>query len=204
MHPFFDKSIEYLKGVGPPRADILRKELQIATYGNLLFHFPFRYVDRSRFYKVKEVTDDTTWVQIRGRITAFQSFGEKRTTRLVASLRDETGIVELVWFQGITWVKEMLRTGVEYVIFGKPSVFNGKINFVHPEIELYSETQQQQGFNTQPFYNTTEKARARGLDSKGILRLQKTLIQQLPPYLPESLPDSVISPFKMLSLGKHW
>ncbi|MBK9048735.1 MAG: ATP-dependent DNA helicase RecG [Bacteroidetes bacterium] len=200
MHPFFDKSIEYLKGVGPPRADILRKELQIATYGNLLFHFPFRYVDRSRFYKGREVTDDTTWVQIRGRITAFQSFGEKRTTRLVASLRDETGIVELVWFQGITWVKEMLRTGVEYVIFGKPSVFNGKINFVHPEIELYSETQQQQGFNTQPFYNTTEKARARGLDSKGILRLQKTLIQQLPPYLPESLPDSVISPFKMLSL----
>jgi ATP-dependent DNA helicase RecG len=200
MHPFFDKPIAYLKGVGPPRAEILQKELGIFTYGNLLFHFPFRYIDRSRFYKISEINDDSSWIQIKGRIVSFQSFGDKRTTRLVASFKDETGTIELIWFQSIKWVRDMLQTQTEYVVFGKPSVFNGKWNFVHPEIEKFAPPVQGQTFQSQPFYSTTEKARNKGLDSKGILRLQKTLLLQLPASITETLSPSVTEPFRMLPL----
>ena len=130
MPHYLESSIEYLKGVGPNRGDLLKKELGIFTFGDLLQYYPFRYVDRSRFYKVNEVTEDIAYVQLKGTITRITSVGEKRTTRLIANFKDETGSIELVWFQSIKWMREALKAGTIYIVFGKPTVFNGKFNIV--------------------------------------------------------------------------
>ncbi len=200
MQSFFDTPIEYLKGVGPLRGEILKKELQIFTYNDLLYTFPFRYVDRSKFYKIADIKDDSSWIQVKGKITNISTAGEKRFMRLIATLRDETGVIELVFFKGIKWIAETLQPGMEYVIFGKPSEFNGKFNFVHPEMDLSTLKPDAINITLQPFYSSTEKSKLKGLDSKGILKLQKTLMQQLPATMGETLPASIIETFRMLSL----
>lgn len=200
MSSFFDTPIEYLKGVGPQKGEILRKELQIFNFRDLLYHFPFRYVDRSKLYQVAEIHDDSVYVQLKGKITHINTLGEKRAARLVATFRDETGTIELVWFKGIKWIKESLKPGVDYILFGKPSEFNGKYNFVHPELELVSADPGPISVALQPFYNTTEKCKARFIDSKAILKLQKNLLQQLPPVINESLPNSILHAFKLVSI----
>ncbi len=200
MQSFFDTKIEFLKGVGPQRGEILRKELGIFTFNDLLYTFPFRYVDRSKFYKIADIKDDSAWIQVKGKITNITTAGEKRSQRLIATLRDESGAIELVFFKGIKWIQEMLLPGMEYIIFGKPSEFNGKYNFVHPEMDLASVKPDTININLQPFYSSTEKCKTRGLDSKGILRLQKSLLQQLPKAMSESLPQEVIDAFRMLPL----
>lgn len=200
MSSFFDTPIEYLKGVGPQKGEILRKELQIFNFRDLLYHFPFRYVDRSKFYRVAEVLDDSVYVQLKGKITHINTLGEKRAARLVATFRDDSGSVELVWFKGIKWIKESLKPGVDYILFGKPSEFNGKYNFVHPELELVSAEPGPISVALQPFYTTTEKCKARFIDSKAILKFQKNLLQQLPPVINESLPDSILHAFKLVSI----
>jgi ATP-dependent DNA helicase RecG len=200
MVGFFDNPIEFLKGVGPVRGEILKKELGIFRNVDLLQHFPFRYVDRSKFYAIKEVNDDTAWIQIKGRLINLSTIGQKPSVRLVATLRDETGTIELVWFKGIKWLSDSLKPGLEYVVFGKPSEFNGKFNFVHPEMDPVGAQTETVNINLQPFYSSTEKCKLRGLDSKGIRKIQKTLLELLPETVPETLPEKIIIALKMLPL----
>ncbi len=191
-------SIEYLKGVGPVRADVLKKELKIFTFSDLLSNFPFRYVDRSKFYKVNEVKSDAAWVQIKGHIKGLQKIGKPRGGRLVAYLEDDTGRIELVWFRGIQWMINSISQNEEYVVFGKPNLFNGKLNIPHPELEAVSEFQIHLGDKLQPFYNSTEKLKSKGLDSRGIGKIMKTLMIQVQGHIPETLSEDVKSKLKLI------
>lgn len=192
MHDVLATPIEFLKGVGPQRAELLRTELNIVTYGDLLQHFPFRYVDRSRFHKVKELQEEMPQAQLRGMLGAVRMVGEKQGRRLVSSLTDDTGTVELVWFKGARWLQSSLKPGHEYVLFGKPSVFKGRFNFPHPEMELAVTWEQGLEAALQPVYSTTEKLNAKGLGSRPIWKLQKTLIAQLAGQLPETLSHELV------------
>lgn len=190
--------IEYLKGVGSQRAEILKKDLGISTYENLLYYYPFRYIDRTRFYKIRELDPELPAIQIIGRVISKELVGEKNTKRFVARLKDETGVMELVWFQGIRWIEKMIEVGSVYIIFGKPTVFNGHFSISHPEIELYKPGQINKGnICLQPVYSSTEKLKQFGLDTKGIQRLQATLIDQVIRYVEESIPDYILKKYKL-------
>ena len=183
---FFDSPIEYLKGVGPQRAEVLKKEFNIHTFLDLIQYYPFRYVDRSRFFKVNELTEDMSYIQLKGTLVHVTSVGQKRATRLTAQFRDETGTIELVWFKGIPWLRDSLKAGLPYIVFGKPSSFNNKINIVHPEMELITPEVENRVLGFQGIYGTSEKAKARGIDSKAIFKMQKTLSALLPVQIPET------------------
>ncbi len=200
LHSFFQNPIEYTKGVGPQRAEVLKKELGIFTTGDLLFHFPYRYVDRSRFYKINELTEDMQYVQLRGKIISVKSFGNKRATRITAVFKDESGMMDLVWFQGITWVRDTIKAGVDYVVFGKPTVFNNRLNIVHPEIETFEKFDAQTMGSFQPVYSTTEKCKTKGLDSKGIMRLVRGVLNILPGEISETLPHHFFQTLKLMPL----
>ncbi len=202
--PYLQTAIEYLKTVGPLRADVLKKELNIFTIQDLLTHFPFRYVDRSRFYKISELNDDLPYIQLRGTIKVIKSFGAKRTTRLQAEFIDPSGSIDLAWFQGITWVRENIKAGIDYVIFGKPTRFNGRINIVHPEIETFAKFSEQQLTGFQPVYSTTEKCKAKGLDSRGIMRLTRTALANMPAFIPETLPVDMLTKLQLMPLREAW
>jgi ATP-dependent DNA helicase RecG len=185
-----DSPIEYLKGVGPQRGELLRAELGIATFSDLLQHFPFRYIDRSRFHTVKEIStapEEHAQVQLRGRISAPRAVGEKQARRLTATFTDATGSMELVWFKGLKWVQQSIKPGEEYIAFGKPGAFKGKVNLPHPELELASTWDSGIESALQPVYPTTEKLTARGLTSRAIWKLQKALLPQINGQLPETL-----------------
>jgi ATP-dependent DNA helicase RecG len=182
-----DSPIEFLKGVGPQRGELLRAELGITTFGDLLFHFPFRYIDRSRFHRVREITDDLQQVQLRGVLSQPYLVGEKQARRMVATLTDPTGSIDLVWFKGIRWLQGSLKPGQEYIVFGRPGSFKGKANLPHPELELASTWDQGLDATLQPVYSTTEKLTAKGLTSRAIWKLQKALLPQIAGHLPETL-----------------
>jgi ATP-dependent DNA helicase RecG len=196
----FQTPIEYLKGVGLSRADVLKKELQIYNFEDLLRHFPYKYIDRTRFYKVKDIQPDMPYVQVLARLTKKEIIGEKRTKRLVAQAHDDTGPIELVWFQGIKWVEKMLVPGKVYVIFGKPGFFNNKAQMAHPEMELYIPGMQQQKGNLmlQPAYNSTEKLKQFTLDSKGLQKLIAALLEQHAKDIHENLPAYILNSFKLV------
>ena len=181
------------------KAEVLRKELGIFTQGDLLHHYPFRYVDRTKFYTVKEANANLPYIQIKGTITSLIVRGEKRRKYLAGRFEDKTGFLELRWFQGIKWITANLKLNTEYVLFGKPTEFNGMINIVHPELELISEAQQTISSVMQPVYSTTEKLKLKGLDSKGLLRLQKNLHSILPKELSETLPQHVLNEFRFFN-----
>ena len=153
--------IEYLKGVGPARAEVLRNELRITRFRDLLEYFPFRYVDRSKFYSIAEIKDDYTYIQLKGTLLNVQKLGKPRSMRLVALLRDDSGMIELVWFKGVKWIEQKLTPGTEYVVFGKPNYFNGKYNIPHPEIETAAEQSATIEEKLQPFYSSTEKLKGK-------------------------------------------
>ncbi len=186
MHPL-DSPIEYLKGVGPQRGELLRAELGIATFRDLLFHFPFRYVDRSRFHRIADITEELPQVQLRGKLGVIKTIGEKQGRRLVASFSDGTGTIELVWFKGIRWLQGSLKPGDEYIVFGKPTFFRGKPNIAHPELELAGAWEQGLEAALQPVYSTTEKLNAKGLTSRAIWKLLKVLLPQVAGVVPETL-----------------
>ena len=192
VHSFLETPIEYLKGVGPQRGELLRKELNIATFGDLLLHYPFRYVDRSRFQLVREINEELPNVQLRGTLSDIKTIGEKQAKRLVAKLTDASGSIELVWFKGIRWLQPVLKEGVEYIVFGKPTLYRDKFNFAHPEIEAAVQWQQAGQAQLQPVYSTTEKAGAKGLNSRGIWKLQQALLTQLAGQIPETLTDELL------------
>jgi ATP-dependent DNA helicase RecG len=195
-----DTTIEFLKGVGPKRAEILQKELGIYTYAQLLSTYPFRYIDRTRFYKVNELNPDLPYVQILGRITGKETIGEKHKKRIVARLTDETGTIELVWFQSLKWVEENLMRGKVYIAFGKPTVFNGSYTISHPELENYPRPATVTGNLTlQPVYNSTEKLKKFSLDSKGIQKLQALVIEQCLPEIKETIPAYILDKYRMIN-----
>jgi ATP-dependent DNA helicase RecG len=195
----FQTPIEYLKGVGLARAEVLKKELQIYNFEDLLRHFPYKYIDRTRFYKIKDIQPDMPYVQVLARVTQKELLGEKHTKRLIVQAKDDTGFIELAWFQGIKWVEKMLVPGKVYVIFGKPGFFNGKTQMSHPEMELYNPGAQQQKGNLtlQPAYNSTEKLKQFTLDSKGLQKLIAGLLEQTARDIHENLPTYILNRFKL-------
>lgn len=198
MVNLLDTPVEYLKGVGPLRAEILRKETGIRTFGELLLYYPFRYVDRSKFYTVAEVNTDTAWLQLKGKITGMQTLGTGRAQRLVMNFRDNTGEIELVWFQGVKWIKDKVKPGKEFIIFGKPNYFNGRYNFTHPDIEPADEEILIQNEPLQPYYPTSEKLKSRGFTPKNFARIMRNLLQQVQYAIPETLNQNLLSALKLM------
>ncbi len=196
---YLDTPIEYLKGVGPKRAELLRAELEISSFNDLLYFFPFRYIDRSRFHTIREVHGDMPYVQIRGTISDIQLHGKQRTTRMTATLRDATGTMELVWFRGFKWLKDAFKPGVEYIVFGKPVPFGPRFNIAHPEIEPVTPGAINQSSAMQPVYNSSEKLKSRGLDSKGIGKLVKNLLTLGKRHIFETLPAGMLSSVKLMT-----
>ncbi|WP_258102909.1 ATP-dependent DNA helicase RecG [Marinoscillum sp. MHG1-6] len=197
MPGFFERSIEYLKGVGPQRAELLKKELQIFTFADLIEHYPFRYEDRTRFYQIREINENLSSAQIIGRFISFQTVGTGRKQRLVGIFADETGTIELVWFQGVKWVQSKLTIGQEYVVFGKPARFGQKYSIAHPEVELLT-AGNKQGAYLQPVYNTTEKLKTRFVDSKAIMKMMKMLFVEAVNHINETLPPNIIERYKLM------
>jgi ATP-dependent DNA helicase RecG len=196
---FLDTPIEYLKGIGPQRAEVLKSELGLFLFRDLLTHYPFRYVDRTKFQSVREVSEDMPYVQLRGVIESLMTVGVKRGQRLVAQFRDNTGTIELVWFQGHKWMADKLKTQTEYIVFGKPNIFNGRFNIAHPEIELASIADAKQRSVFQAVYSSTEKLKAKGFDSEGLRRLTGQLVSQITPdKIEENLSDELLQDFKLL------
>lgn len=196
---FLQTKIEYLKGVGPQRAEVLRKELGIDTFGDLLQHFPFRYVDRSKFHSVASLSEDLPYVQVKGVLSRITVHGGKRPSRMTASLSDGTGTMELVWFQGIRWVKESLKPNAEYIVFGRPGFFNGRFNMIHPEMELSAMAERQAGGALTGVYSATEKCRTRSLDSKGLQKLIRTLLSGMTAPVAETLSSDILSRYKLMA-----
>lgn len=193
-----DTPIEYLKGVGPARADVLKKEIGIHRFNDLLNYFPFRYVDRSKYYKIKDINSDSTYIQLKGRLSSIQLLGKPRSERLVAFLQDDTGIIELVWFKGAKWMINKLTTNENYIVFGKPTLFNGKYNIPHPEIELESTQKEDLGENLRPYYSSTDKLKSKGLNSKGISKITRNLLIQVKESIYETLSNEIIEKLKLI------
>ena len=191
MSAFFDTPVEYLKGVGPQRAALLNKELNIYTYGDLIQHYPFRYEDRTRFYTIEEINSDMPYVQLRGKITGKDIVGGGPRRRMVCYFQDETGQLELVWFQGISWIDEKIRTGIEYIVFGKPSKFGNHFSIAHPEIDVPSAAAEKSGL-LQPVYSITERLRLKRLDSKMLSKLIHDLLILSRDKIRETLPENIL------------
>src|SRR5688572_3885334 len=164
MGNLFDTPIEFLKGIGPQRAALINKELNIFTFADLIQHYPFRYEDRTKFYRVTELSEDLPFVQVKGMIRKKELIGSGFKKRLVAHLSDGSGEIELVWFQGINWINDKIKPGSEYVVYGKPSRFGHRFNIAHPEIDVVTENAENGG-SIQPVYPLTEKLRAKHIDS---------------------------------------
>ncbi|MFM8913646.1 MAG: ATP-dependent DNA helicase RecG, partial [Flammeovirgaceae bacterium] len=143
---FFDTSIEFLKGVGPQRAALFQKELNIFTFGDLIQHYPFRYEDRTRFYQVTDINETMPSVQLKGRITEFEVVGAGNRKRLVGYFTDGVGELELVWFQGINWVLQKVKPQQEYIVFGKPNRYGTTLSIAHPEIDIVTEKKEKGGY----------------------------------------------------------
>ena len=195
---FVDTPIEFLKGVGPTRAQLLQRELDIYTYGDLLEYFPFRYVDRSQTSSIRDINIDEPYVVLRGTIFDMHTVGSGKSTRLSAQLRDATGQIELVWFQGIKWIRESLKPDTEYVVMGKPTVFNGHINIAHPDLER-ADHEGASNIKYIPIYSSTEKLKSKGLNTKGIAKLTELLLRSAAGRIPETLPYYVIEKYKLPS-----
>ena len=195
------RSLMYLPGVGPKKAEILRKEAGISSYEDLLFYFPYKYIDRSRFYKVSEITGNMPYIQLKGRILYYDTVGEGRTRRLVAKFTDGTGTIDLVWFKGLNYVTDKYKTGTEYIVFGKPTEFGHIYNIPHPDIDPVDQADQVAAGLT-PFYNTSEMMKKSFLNSRAIQNLQYTLLSSLNWNLPETLPADVLSRIRMMPLNE--
>ncbi len=195
---FVDTPIEFLKGVGPARAQILKSELDISTYGDLLEYFPYRYVDRSQTTTIRNINIDEPYVVLRGTIFDLHTVGNGKSTRLSAMLRDETGQIELVWFQGLKWIRESLKPDTEYIVMGKPNIFNGHINIAHPDIER-ADRENNSNLKYIPIYSSTEKLKAKVLHTKGIAKLTEQLLRMAAGRIPETLPQNIIEKYKLPS-----
>ena len=197
MVGFFETPVEYLKGVGPQRSALLNKELNIFTFGDLIQYYPFRYEDRTKFYSVNSLNDEMSYVQLKGSVKKKEIIGVGAKKRLVVQFEDETGTIELVWFQGIKWMLEKIKPGVEYIVFGKPALFGKKFNIAHPEIEVLT-PQNSAGGHFHPVYPLTERLRSRYIDSKAISKLQQELLVLAKDKIRETLPVDILKQFKFI------
>lgn len=200
MQEFLDTDITYLQGVGPKRAELLNKELSIYTFRDLLYYFPYKYIDRTKFYKVAELDPDLPFVQIRGFIKGYYNDGQGKNKRLVADFSDDTGSIRLVWFRGGKWITGSYVPGVEYIVFGKPTVFNGIVNIIHPEIEASGKVAERLNSALQAQYSTTEKLKNQFLTSKTISKLIGMLLKQIKFRIPETLPPQIVTKYKLADL----
>ncbi len=197
---FLDTNITYLSGVGPKRAELLNKELSVFTFRDLLYYFPYKYIDRTRFYKIAELDPDLPFVQIKGIIKGYSTEGHGVGKRLVADFQDDTGTLKLVWFKGGKWITGSFSPGVEFIVFGKPGVFNGIINIIHPEIEAADKMAERLNSALQAQYSTTEKLKNQFVSSKTISKLIGNMLKQVKIRLPETLPVYLVSRFKLMEL----
>ena len=191
--------IDYLKGVGPNRADLLRSELGIQTYQDLINLFPNRYIDRTKYYKINQLERNNAEVQIVGQISGFREVAQKRGKRLVADFKDDTGTMELVWFRGQKWIRESLKTGKTYVIFGKTNWYSGKFSMPHPELELQAEHQKNLRSAMQAIYPSTEKLSNKGITNRAIAKIMQQLFLETKGRFSESLSDAVRNELKLIS-----
>ena len=199
MFDLASRDIKYLSGVGPQRASVLNKELGIYSLHDLLYYFPYKYVDRSRIYYIHEIDGTMPYIQLRGEILSFETIGEGRQRRLVAHFSDRTGVVDLVWFQGIKFLVGKYKVHQEYIVFGKPTVFNGRINIAHPDIDDASELKLST-MGLQPYYNTTEKMKRSFLNSHAIEKMMGAVVQQIREPLPETLSPSILAEHHLMPL----
>lgn len=198
-YSFLDTPVEYLKGVGPKRAELLRKELNIDCFHDLLTYFPFRYIDKSKVFKIQDIKSDLAYVQLRGKIKNMQLLGQGRGKRLTACFYDESGRIELVWFKGFKWLKGKFDPEIVYTVFGKPSIFNNKFNIPHPEIDEEKPEQESLGEKFQAVYSSTEKLKSIGLGSKGFNKIFSNLIKKSKNNIPENLSDEILAGYNFIS-----
>lgn len=200
MFDLSTRDIKYLQGVGPQRAAILNKELNIYSFRDLLYYFPYKYVDRSRLYYIHEIDGNMPYIQLKGQVLSFETIGEGRQRRLVGHFSDGTGVVDLVWFQGLKFVMGRYKAHEEYIVFGKPTVFNGRINIAHPDIDPAEElTLLSMGL--QPYYNTTEKMKRSNLNSHALEKLMKNLFGALQKdIIEETLSPQLVAQHRLMSL----
>jgi len=198
-YTFLETPIEYLKGVGPKRAEVLKKEAAVYSFHDLLTYYPFRYIDKSKLYLIKDIKSDAAYVQLQGEIRDTQMIGGGRAKRMTAYLYDPSGRIELVWFKGFKWLKGKFIPGITYTVFGKPSVFNNKFNIAHPEVEEAENTQSTFNEKFQAVYSTTEKLKSIGLGSKGFNKIFRNLITSSKQNIPENLIPQIIDQYKFLS-----
>jgi len=195
-----DTPMTYLKGVGPKRAEALQKELSMRVGRDLIQHFPYRYVDKTQFHQIKDIRNEEDTVQLRGILRRIYTTGEGRKKRLVGRLRDDTGVMELVWFKGVHYLEKSLQVGSEYIVYGKVNNFNGQINIPHPDMELVENRPKKTASTFAPVYSSTDKLGRVGLDAKGIRKVMQTLMERLTPGdIPENLPDYLLQKFKFPS-----
>lgn len=199
MFDLTTRDIKYLSGVGPQKAAVLNKELEIYSLHDLLYYFPYKYVDRSRIYYIHEIDGNMPYIQLKGKILGFETFGEGRQRRLLAHFSDGTGVVDLVWFQGIKYVTNKYKLYEEYIVFGKPTVFNGRINVAHPDIDSPADLKLS-SMGLQPYYNTTEKMKRSFLNSHAIEKMMATVIGQIQEPLSETLSPKLIADHHLMSL----
>ncbi len=202
MADLLQTDIKFLTGVGPKRADLLNRELNIHTFEDLLNHFPYRYIDRSRFYKISEINSQLPYIQIRGRIISLEVTGPRYKKRLVAKFSDDTGTIELVWFRGVSWIRETIKKDRVYVAFGKPNLHGRQLNLVHPELEEAEKYEKQLSSGLQAMYSTTEKLKNNYLTSRTIQKLITTLYQTQKPAVQETLPGYLIEKLNFPSLDR--
>jgi ATP-dependent DNA helicase RecG len=194
------QDIKYLPGIGPKKAEILNDDIAVYSFEDLLFYFPYKHVDRSRFYKINEVTPDLPYIQITGKITGFSSIGEGFKKRLVAKFTDGTGVIELVWFKGAKWIQQSYKIGTDYVVYGKPNLFGSRINIPHPEIDEAVKQEQSLKSALQPFYNTSERMKDFFLTSRKLHQLIGLILNNFLNEVEETLPGYLIKNCKLIAL----
>lgn len=200
MQDFLETNITYLPGVGPIRAELLNKELNIVTFRDLLYYFPYKYIDRTRFYNIADLDAELPFVQIRGVIKGYYTEGHGSGKRLVADFQDSTGTIKLIWFKGLKWITGTYQPGAEYIVYGKPGVFSGMINIIHPEIESSGKMAERISSSLQAHYSTTEKLKNHFITSRTISKLTGNLLKQIKYPIPETLPSYLISRYRLMSL----
>ena len=198
MLDILNQDIQYLPGVGPKKRDMLQKELGISKISDLLEYYPYKYVDRSRIYTINELRSDMPFVQVKGRILGFEEFGSgPRKKRLVAHFTDGTGIADIVWFSGIKYATQQFKVNTEYIVFGKPTLYGGRYQFAHPDIDKAEDLQLSQ-MGMQPYYTTTEKMKKAGLTSRSIEKITKAMLEKMNQPLPETLPPFIANRLRLV------
>ena len=182
----------YLPGVGPKKAEVLRREINAVSWEDLLYYFPYKYIDRSKIFKIKEIDGNMPYIQLKGKILKYETLGEGSSRRLTATFYDETGSIELVWFRMLKQITQLYKLGTEYILFGKPSVFGHRLNMVHPELELEAQFYEGEP-GVQGQYNTTERMKNAFLHSRAVQKIITKILELIKEPLPETLNEYVIN-----------